>query len=282
MTSIVHLSDLHFGTENKDVLNALLGDLDGITAPKPVLVAISGDLTQRARATQFRAARQFLDNLLVPYLVVPGNHDVPMYDVFRRLFKPFALYQQYISTEFMPVFQQDELCVVGITTAGGLHGHGKITPSIIDRACATFSASSARWRIVVAHHPILIPRGADENPAAGADDALPRLEACGVEVILGGHVHVPKVPDAVADYRSDDHRLIVVHAGGAISKRLRGEPNGYNRLDFDGDVLTVTHRFWNDTAFVDGPTGTYRRVERPDHVELASLAEVSQTPVIST
>lgn len=280
MKSIVHLSDLHFGTEDKTVLDALLSDLDGVTAPKPTLVAISGDLTQRARAKQFIAARHFLDNLLVPYLVVPGNHDIPLYDLFRRFLKPLDLYKQYITDDLAPAFLQDDLAVVGINTAHGFTSkHGKFTEAHMKKVCSTLAGSRAPWKVLVAHHPFVIPHGVDEPTVTGAADALPRLEACGVDVILSGHLHVAHASD-VAGFRSDDHKIICVAAGTAISTRLRGEPNGYNRLAFDGDILTVFHRVWTGHKFVEGPSKTYRRIERPGgDIEIDKLAQVQRPPI---
>jgi 3',5'-cyclic AMP phosphodiesterase CpdA len=273
MKSILHLSDLHFGTEDRAVLAALQDDLDGASGQRPTLVAISGDLTQRARARQFLAARHFLDSLLIPYIVVPGNHDVPLFDLFRRFWKPLELYRQYITEELTPVFMQDELAVMGITTAHGFtHKHGRITGEVVDQVCRTMSSSAARWRILVAHHPFIVPHGVDEPPVAGAELALPRFERCGVDVILGGHLHVAHASDA-AGFRSEDRKVICVAAGTAISTRLRGEPNSYNRLCIDGEVLAVCHRVWNGERFVDGPSKTYRRIERGGDVTLAKLAE---------
>jgi 3',5'-cyclic AMP phosphodiesterase CpdA len=264
MKSIVHLSDLHFGTEDQAVLDGLLSDLDGVTAPKPTLVAVSGDLTQRARASQFHAARKFLDNLLVPYIVVPGNHDIPLFDIFRRLFKPLDLYKQYITEDLTPSFVEGDIAVMGITTAHGLTSkHGRVTHEMATKVCQTLSASSAPWKILVAHHPFIIPHGVDEPPVKGADFALPKFEQCGVDVILGGHLHVSHASD-VAGFRSEDNKVICVAAGTAISNRLRGEPNSYNRLTVDGDMLTVYHRVWNGERFLDGPSKTYRRLERSD------------------
>jgi 3',5'-cyclic AMP phosphodiesterase CpdA len=273
MKAIVHLSDLHFGTEDKTVLAALLGDLDGVTAQAPTLVAISGDLTQRARATQFHAARHFLDSLLIPYIVVPGNHDVPLFDVFRRFWKPLDLYKQYITEDLTPVFMQDELAVMGITTAHGFtHKHGRVSKEMTDKVCQTLSASAAPWKILVAHHPFIIPHGVDAPPVKGAAFALSQFEHHGVDVILGGHLHVSHASD-VAGFRSGDHKVICVAAGTAISTRLRGELNSYNRLGIDGETLTVCHRVWNGERFVDGSSKTYRRVERHGDVVIDKLAQ---------
>jgi 3',5'-cyclic AMP phosphodiesterase CpdA len=273
MKAIAHLSDLHFGTEDRTVLAALLGDLDGVTAEKPTLIAISGDLTQRARAKQFHAARHFLDSLLIPYIVVPGNHDVPLYDLFRRFLSPLDLYKQYITEDLSPVFMQDELAVMGITTAHGFtHKHGRVTHEMADRVCRTMSPSAAPWKILVAHHPFVIPDGVHEPPVHGADFALQQFERCGVDVILGGHLHVSHASD-VAGFRSEDRKIICVAAGTAISTRLRGEPNSYNRLCIDGELLTVYHRTWNGERFVDGSSKTYRHVERDGDVTMDKVAQ---------
>ena len=278
MKSIVHLSDLHFGTEDKVVLEALLGDLDGITAKKPTLVAITGDLTQRARVDQFRAAREFLDNLLVPYIVVPGNHDVPLYNLFHRFFTPLDRYMRHVTEDLSPTYITDDLAVIGMTTAHGFTAkNGKVTPPMLAHVCKTLADVPAPWKVLVAHHPFVIPHGVAEATVVGAEQALPRLEACGVDVILSGHLHVAHASD-VAGFRSDDHKVINIAAGTAISTRLRGEPNGYNRLVFDGSLLTVFHRVWNGQRFVDGPSKTYRRVERITGVELDKVAQV-QPPI---
>jgi 3',5'-cyclic AMP phosphodiesterase CpdA len=278
MKSIVHLSDLHFGAEDQNVLTALLGDLDGVTSIRPTLVAISGDLTQRARAKQFHAARHFLDNLLVPYIVVPGNHDVPLYDLFRRFLKPLDLYKQYITEDLCPTFMHDDLAVMGVSTAHGFtHKNGRITRAMVDKVCATLSPSSAPWKVLVAHHPFVIPHGVNEAPVIGARQALPKLEQCGVDVILSGHMHVAFASD-VAGFRSDDHRVISVHAGTAVTTRLRGEPNGYNRLVFDNNTLTVYHRIWNGERFVDGPSKMYRRIERRGGIEMDKIAQNVNMP----
>ena len=114
MRTLAHLSDLHFGRIGRGVLDALHRRLWQV---KPDLVVVSGDLTQRARARQFRAARAFLDTLPTPQLVVPGNHDVPLYNVFARFLAPLAGYRRFVADEVDPSFVDDEIAVVGINTA---------------------------------------------------------------------------------------------------------------------------------------------------------------------
>ena len=276
MRIIAHISDLHFGTEDPAVAAALFDELSGVTAVRPSLIAISGDLTQRAREHQFRAARAYLDRLPVPYLVVPGNHDVPLYDVWNRLLHPLDKYRRFITSSMMPVHVDDDLAVVGINTAHGLtFKDGRITRELAERAAAALANQGRRWKAIVAHHPFVGPAGGPAGDRVdGAVDALPILQAAGIEMILTGHLHVAYAPDA-AGFRSDDHTIIAVHAGTCMSTRTRGEPNGYNTLAIDGDEITLVNRVWDGTRFVPAATKTYRR----RYGELEKTAEAS-IPVV--
>src|SRR4029077_8283305 len=111
MRTIVHLSDVHFGRVNATIVDPLEA---AIRAIAPDLVTVSGDFTQRARRSQFRAARAFLDRLPTPQLVVPGNHDVPLFNLPARFLDPFGGYRRYISPDLEPAYQDDELIVVGL------------------------------------------------------------------------------------------------------------------------------------------------------------------------
>jgi len=284
MKSILHLSDLHFGTEDDATLAGLWDD---IRALRPRVVAVSGDLTQRARTHQFRAAKAFLESLPAPYVVVPGNHDVPLYNLIDRWFRPLRAYRAHLSAELAPAFYGDDLAMMGIATAHGRTiKNGKFEDAHLDHVCRRMSGYQARWKILVTHHPFVIPHGVEGEPIEGARAALPRLEACGVDLILTGHMHVAYASDTTG-FRSDDHKVIQVHAGTAISRRLRGEPNGYNRLDFDGDVLTLVARRWDGRRFVDDATKIYRRTQRDGEITFAKLGqslphEPTRAPVTST
>lgn len=258
MRTVAHVSDLHFGTEDPDVADALLGELDGTSAAQPAVVAVSGDLTQRATAEQFIRARAFLDALPGPYIVVPGNHDIPMYDVVARFFRPLKRYRRYVTDDLLPTHLDDEIAVVGANTAHGLTiKDGKLSHGQLTAICERMSPHPTRWKLLVTHHPFVVPASREGDLIADAARALHRLEGCGIDVILAGHSHVTHMTDPA--FRTADRKVICVSAGTSISTRTRGEPNGYNRLVFDGDQLTVTHRVWNGVRFTDGAVKAYRR-----------------------
>ena len=160
MLSILHISDLHFGPPFVPAVGEAA--LRAAEALAPNIIVASGDFTQRAKRQQYEQARGFLDRLpRVPLVVTPGNHDVPLYRVFERLFRPYALYQQYISQELDSVLVRDDVAVVSLNTTSPLWA---VTNGRIDRwqldfcADALAKAPSTAVRIVVAHHHFAGPR----------------------------------------------------------------------------------------------------------------------------
>jgi 3',5'-cyclic AMP phosphodiesterase CpdA len=252
MKVVIHISDPHFGQADPVIAGALLEEINAL---RPALVAISGDLTQRARRVQFLAAREWLDRLESPYLVVPGNHDIPLFDLLRRFGAPRERYLHFISADLAPCYHDDELAVCGIdTTKRFTVKSGRILREQAERVTALLAPHTNHWRILVAHHPF--------EHASGASEVIPMLEAAGVDLVLSGHLHKPHIDDVA--HRTADHRMIAVHAGTCMSTRLRGEPNGYNQLHMDGERVRIVHREWRDMRFVDGAEKTYRRNERGD------------------
>ncbi|HSQ20225.1 MAG TPA: metallophosphoesterase, partial [Blastocatellia bacterium] len=114
MRTLVHLSDIHFGRLDEAIIEPLIQTINNI---KPDVVAISGDLTQRARSHQFKAARAFLDALPKPQIVVPGNHDIPMHNLLYRFAQPLDKYRRYITDDLRPLYSDEEIVVVGVNTA---------------------------------------------------------------------------------------------------------------------------------------------------------------------
>jgi 3',5'-cyclic AMP phosphodiesterase CpdA len=249
--TIAHISDLHFGRTDATVCEALLADLE---AAAPALVAVSGDVTQRARRREFAAAREFLARISAPVLCVPGNHDVPLYDPLSRFTRPLARYRRYIADDLAPMFVDDELAVLGINTAHGLTiASGRLSRDQIEAARRRMAAvPDDRFKIVVTHHQFLPPPGDPERGhVVGAVAALRALEACGVEVLLAGHLHASFAADVRPTHRVLQRSIVVVQAGTATSTRHRGEPNSYNLVRAGDGRLSILVREWDGEAFVD-------------------------------
>jgi 3',5'-cyclic AMP phosphodiesterase CpdA len=218
--TLAHLSDLHFDRVDQGVLEALRRRVKALA---PDLVVISGDLTQRARTHQFRAARAFLDSLPRPQVVVPGNHDVPLYNVFARFLAPLAGYRRVIGEDVEPGFVDDEIAVLGVNTARSfvLKG-GRVSGSQLARVREALGRlEGARTRIVVSHHPA----------------ALESLAGCGVDVFVSGHHHATRT----GQRRIGRMSVLSVEAGTATSHRLREESNAFNLLRIAPGRIEVDH-----------------------------------------
>lgn len=236
-------------------------------ADPPSLVVISGDLTQRARRSQFALAQAYLATLPRPQLVVPGNHDIPLYDVARRFIAPLTRYRHFISEELDPIHDDGELCVIGLNTARSLTWKsGRISLDQIKALQARLAATRARFKVVVTHHPF-IPPPAEHSSQHGIDlvgralRAMQVLDACQVDLLLAGHLHHGYSGDTRTQYPASHRAIISAQAGTAISGRVRSDPNGYNRITFEGDALAIEIRTWRDGAFTSLRTTRYRRNE---------------------
>jgi 3',5'-cyclic AMP phosphodiesterase CpdA len=249
MPTIAHISDLHFGKEDPPVAEALLAEL-GARAPR--LVAVSGDLTQRARAREFRAARAFLDGLPGAVLVVPGNHDVPLWDVVSRFARPLHNYRRHLTPELAPFFHQEDLAVMGVNTARSwTFKNGRISWAQIEQIRARFAPLPERvFKVLVTHHPFIPSPGDPDPPVVGRGfHALQAAEAAGVDLLLAGHLHLGFSGDVRAHHLSIRRSMLVAQAGTAISLRTRDEPNTYNWITFEAPHLTIEVRGWAAGAF---------------------------------
>jgi 3',5'-cyclic AMP phosphodiesterase CpdA len=251
MRTLVHLSDLHFGRIDYSIIEPLIATVRGIA---PDVVVVSGDLTQRARSRQFMEARKFLDALPQPQVVVPGNHDVPLYNVFARFFQPLDKYRRYITNDLEPFYGDGEVAILGINTARSLTiKDGRVNERQVakmrERLC---SFSDEVMKIIVTHHPFELPEGHDEAELVGrARMAMEALASCGADVLLAGHLHISHTGHTAKRYKIAGHSALVVSAGTATSTRGRGEANSFNVIRTDHPHITVERLVWQpaQTAF---------------------------------
>ncbi|HSD87623.1 MAG TPA: metallophosphoesterase [Kofleriaceae bacterium] len=258
MRLVAHISDAHFGAHDATIASHLLEELNA----QCDLVVISGDLTQRGRVEQFEAARMWLDQLERLYLVVPGNHDVPLYDVVTRFLAPRDRYLQFIHDDLEPCYADDEVAICGIdTTKTFTIRHGRVTHEQIARVAERLAEYPRQWKVMVAHHPFFVPAGFERERVEGAEASLPILEAAGIDLILTGHLHVQTIAG-----RNERHTIVSAQAGTCMSTRLRGEAQSYNQLRFDRDQLTITQRIWDGGRFIDGASKCYLRNGYGEHI----------------
>lgn len=259
MRTIAHLSDLHFGRHDPALAEAIAVSLRDA---RPDLTVISGDLTQRARRSQFAAARDFLQRLPHPVLVVPGNHDVPLYDIARRFLRPLARYQRYISPDMAPFFGDSEVAVLGVNTArSATLSNGRISYAQADAVRRVFSrVPGDPLRILVTHHPMMAPPDGPRLPIVGrAAMAVAAASEAGVQLVLAGHHHHAFAADLAGQYLAIERSMLIVEAGTAISLRRRGEPNSYNLLHVERGRVSCATQVWTGRHFAGAETATYER-----------------------
>ena len=261
MRTLVHLSDLHFGRIDLSLVEPLRR---AVIDTKPDLIVISGDFTQRARRSQFAAARAFVDSLQLRTLVVPGNHDIPLYDFVERFAAPLTRYQRFISAELEPEFEDDDMIVLGVNTARAWvfpFGEGRINDQQVDRILQRLAVvPPAKLRVIVTHHPFDLPPGVHERRLLGRSaEAMARLGAANADLFLSGHLHISHVSHAADRYSAGGHTGLIVQAG-TVSTRSRGEQPSFNLLRAKRPEIELMRYTWDlgTASFTVSTVGRYR------------------------
>ncbi len=245
MSLLLQVSDPHFGTERPQVVEALVRLAHQL---RPDFLLLSGDITQRATALQFAAARAFVGRLEVPrWLAVPGNHDIPLWHLPLRLMRPYARYRAAFGHDLESSLETDDLLLLTVnTTRPWRHKDGEISPRQVERVAARLAAArTGQRRIVMVHQPLLVTCPEDEkNLLHGHEMALQRWGQAGVDLVVGGHIHLPFV-------RPLPQGGWAVQAGTAVSHRVRGEAvNSVNLIRIDGATVerATVERWDHDVA----------------------------------
>jgi 3',5'-cyclic AMP phosphodiesterase CpdA len=264
VTRILHLSDLHFGAHDEAIVDAVERRADEL---KPDLVVISGDFTQRARTEQFAEACAFLGRLRDQgheVLGVPGNHDVPLYDVLRRFLSPLSRYRRYVDETLCPFIEMPGVTVLGINTARSLtFKDGRISEAQIAFIRDSFARSDPESvRVLVTHHPLFaVPVGDGVERAVGRHEwALDAIEDAGVDMLLAGHAHHAAVLDA-SDLVTRAGGALVIQAGTATSTRVRDQAQSFNVIDVDRGTVALTVESWRGQSFAPGDAERFEQHE---------------------
>src|SRR4051812_20507559 len=231
---------------------------------------MSGDFTQRARAAQYHDAARYMTRLPSPQIVVPGNHDIPLFDVIRRFFFPLARYRKYITKDLRPHFQDDELLVVGMNSArswtwswDGFWKDGRVREEqLLDLKLRACDAPPEMFKIVVTHHPFIPPPGERLHGIVhGSKRALAEMEACGIDLCLAGHLHMGYSGDVRTHHEAVRRSILSIQAGTATSTRRRSEPNAYNLITLSPNHVTITVRAWDGKQFAQSTVTEFKRIE---------------------
>jgi len=264
MARIAHLSDMHFGAHDPAVV---AGAEAWLAAERPDLVVISGDFTQRATTDQYREAGAFLDRLEAAGLAtlgVPGNHDVPLYDLVRRFARPLHRYRRFIHDELCPWFENERLAVLGVNTARSLtFKDGRISHAQMALIRDRFRAvPEDRTRILVTHHPLFeMPigeAGAASEAVGRQSGALLAVAEAGIHILLAGHFH-RSFADSARRMVKNAGPALVIQAGTATSTRLRhGETQSFNLVRAHrNDAVDVQVIAWDGRAFAGASHARY-------------------------
>lgn len=257
MITLAHISDLHFGRENPQLINGLLENLEVID---PQLVVVSGDLTQRARRSEFLAARAFLDSLQWPFIVIAGNHDISADNLAERFFHPWRKWQLYVGSALEPVVRDETHITIGINTARRLGysldwSRGRVNHRQIEAVAEHLAdEDEEKLRVIVAHHPFWIPEKYSHRRIVGRRDmALEKLKKAGGDIILSGHIHLA--------YTHVLNGMIISHAGTTISSRLEGgSTNSFTVIRGDRQRLYFETREWQGRTFVRENEHVFHRI----------------------
>jgi 3',5'-cyclic AMP phosphodiesterase CpdA len=256
---IAHLSDIHFGAHDPAIVAATEAWL---MQRRPDLVIISGDLTQRARVSQFRQASAYLNRLRAAglrTLVVPGNHDVPLFDLFSRFTTPLSRYKRHIDGDLCPWFEDDDVAVLGINTARSFAiQDGRINQDQIKTLHECFAVvHPQKTRILVTHHPLYampIGEGGALSEAVGRHrDAIKAVNGAGVHLALAGHFH-RTYASAALKMVENEGSVLVIQAGTATSTRLRNsELQSFNWIHaHSNDHIELQVVAWDGSQFRRG------------------------------
>lgn len=247
MRTIVHISDLHFGRTDCRLVEKLISLIQRMEVH---LVAVSGDLTQRAKPSEFLEAREFLRVLPQPQIVIPGNHDIPLYDLYGRFVEGLRRFRRYITEDIDPFYADGELAVAGVNTARALaFKHGRVNHAAMSRLRERMrEVPGEAVRILVVHHPVDLPHNSPQRPAGRALLATKVLKDCAIDVVLSGHLHQTHYAHPTERLQLGGHAALLIQAGTAVSTRGRGEANSFNVIRTSPREIMVEQHTWAEAS----------------------------------
>lgn len=250
MSLVLQISDPHFGTVQPAVAEALV---QLAHEQRPDVLVLSGDITQRARPQQFADARAFCDRLAIPaMLALPGNHDIPLFNLWQRAFSPYQSYLGAFGPQIETTLRTAAVRVIGVkTTRRWRHKNGEVSAVQIERVVAELQeAGPGQLRVVVVHQPVMVLRAEDEHDRLrGWEPAVRAWAAAGADIVMGGHIHLPYVCEMSSQLAGLGRRIWCVQAGTALSTRVRREaPNSVNLLRHEAGQPSCWVERWDHVS----------------------------------
>ena len=246
-TRIFHLSDPHFGAENRNALDVFA---EAVRTEGADVVLCTGDLTQRATHPQFEAAARYFGQFDVPVVMCAGNHDMPYYNMWERLSDPYRRYRK-VAERVASSFESSHVVLIPLVTTVNIQPRFPWVDGLIRRPALDLTLSrlralegDARHKIVFCHHPLLPAREGLKNPTINGDRAFAALAQAGAQAVISGHVHIPF--DQTRQAGGQAMRMLGV---GTLSTRLRGAPPSFQIVSCaQGEALRVERRILSERA----------------------------------
>jgi 3',5'-cyclic AMP phosphodiesterase CpdA len=273
MTRILHLSDPHFGAANPHAAEAFLVQAAEL---EPDLTVLSGDLTMRARRSEMTAAREFVNRLPAPHVLIPGNHDIPAVNQpFDRFFRPFDRFGRYFGNDLEPAVIANDFHLVSLnsTRAFGLHAdwsEGRLSRRQLQRMRDRIVAAPPRdYRLLVLHHPLLAPLHHRRSVVEPLSNLLHAIAESSIDLVFCGHFHRSQLATAGID---GGWQCMVSQAPTVCSTRLQGEPQGFHVIHLDGACAAITHFVFDGSQFHEAGDTRFNRSCTGWHVETDASA----------
>ena len=275
--TLLHLSDIHFGLEDRSALDGVLA---AIAAQRPAAVLITGDLTMRARAREFAAARAWIGALDVPVTVEVGNHDLPYFNLWERFTDPYRRFRSVTQVLSRPLALPG-LAVIPLLTTVNVQprwpwSEGCVTPAALAQTLAAIDRVPAGTRVLITvHHPLKErgPRG--QLLTIGGAAAMAALAGRQVAAVLSGHVHDPF--DLTAQTPNGPLRMI---GAGTLSRRIRSTPASYNELTVTADGIAVKVRNFAAVPTADMQLDAVPQNALPPRTPGDPVAPVAAVPAV--
>ncbi len=257
-------ADLHFGSVPEGLADELRTLID---AQQPDVVVVAGDLTLRARRREFEQAKVWLSSFEAPTLVLPGNHDLPYFNLLQRFRNPFHRYRHAANgTGLMPIIEREDGIVLGFNTTRSWQPHfrwqeGTARQRDVEAAREALSSAPADYfKAVAAHHPLMkVPGFPRAEPVRRANVALSAFAECGVDLLMSGHIHQSYAIETVVQ----GWTVLAVGAPTALSSRKRGEDNGFWIIEADQARIECILWLREGAAFRPAPALSFPRRPKP-------------------